>query len=195
MSFLSSDYWSNRYEVGQTGWDLKNISPPLKAYIDQLQNKNLRILIPGAGYGYEVMYLFQKGFTHVNYLDFSPAPLENFKKNLPEFPEEQLFCDDFFKHTGAYDLILEQTLFCAIDPELRDYYAKKVNDLLIPGGKLVGLLFNRQFDSGPPFGGTKEEYMRRFEPYFSICKMETCYNSVDARSGTELFIQLQKSVS
>jgi SAM-dependent methyltransferase len=192
MSFLSSDYWTNRYEVGQIGWDLKNVSPPLKEYIDQLQDKDLRILIPGAGYGHEVIYLYQKGFKHVHYLDFSPAPSKYFKKMLPDFPDSQLFCEDFFKHAGEYDLIFEQTMFCAFDPELRDDYVKKVNELLVNGGKLVGLLFNRDFDSGPPFGGTKEEYVRRFESYFSICKMDACYNSVDARLGTELFIHLKK---
>lgn len=192
MSHLTSDYWTNRYEVGKTGWDLKNISPPLKEYIDQLQNKELRILIPGAGFGHEVIYLYQKGFKYVYYLDFSPAPSEYLKNILPEFPEDQLYCEDFFKHKGEYDLILEQTMFCAIDPELRDDYVKKVNELLMNDGKLVGLLFNRDFETGPPFGGTKEEYMKRFSPYFSICKMETCYNSVDARSGTELFIHLKK---
>ncbi len=194
MLFLSSDYWTDRYESGQIGWDLKNISPPLKEYIDQLQNKELRILIPGAGLGHEVIYLYQKGFKNVNYLDFSPAPSEYLKKMLPEFPEEQLHCEDFFKYSGAYDLILEQTLFCAIDPLLRDNYVKKVNELLVNNGKLVGLLFNRDFETGPPFGGTKEEYTKRFAPYFTICKMETCYNSVEARLGTELFIHLKKNM-
>lgn len=192
MDFLSADYWTERYEGGQTGWDLKNVSPPLKTYIDQLEDKNLRILVPGAGFGYEVAYLFQKGFKHVYYLDFSPAPLEHIKNLSPEFPDDQLLCQDFFEHSGVYDLILEQTLFCAIDPDLRAKYVKKVHELLIPGGKMVGLLFNRNFDSGPPFGGTKEEYVKRFEPFFSILKIENCYNSVTARSGTELFVSLTK---
>jgi SAM-dependent methyltransferase len=192
MGFLSSDYWTERYDSGKTGWDLKNSSPPLKAYIDQLEDKSLKILVPGAGFGYEVMYLFQKGFKQVYYLDFSPAPSLHFKNWVPEFPEEQVLIEDFFEHTGTYDLILEQTLFCAIDPNLRDEYVKKVHGLLVAGGKLVGVLFNRDFESGPPFGGNKEEYVKRFEPYFSDIKIEDCYNSVVARSGTELFVRFKK---
>ncbi len=192
MGFLSSDYWTERYDSGKTGWDLKNVSPSLKAYIDQLEDKSIKIVVPGAGFGYEVMYLFQKGFKQVYYLDFSAAPAEHFKKSIPEFPEEQVLIEDFFKHTGTYDLILEQTLFCAIDPNLRDEYVKKVHELLVPDGKLVGVLFNRDFESGPPFGGTKEEYVKRFEPYFSGIKIEDCYNSVDARSGSELFVRFVK---
>jgi hypothetical protein len=63
---------------------------------------------------------------------------------------------------------------------------------LKPEGKLVGLLFNRSFEGGPPFGGSKEEYETYFHPYFSSIKMDECHNSIEPRMGTELFIQLQK---
>ena len=51
------EYWINRYKEERTGWDIGYPSTPLKEYIDQLQDKNLRILIPGAGNGYEAEYL------------------------------------------------------------------------------------------------------------------------------------------
>ena len=38
-----------------------------------------------------------------------------------------------------------------------------MHQLLIPKGKLVGLLFAEKFENDhPPFGGTKEEYKKRF---------------------------------
>ncbi len=192
MKFLSADFWSERYVSSNTGWDLGSVAPPLRAYFDQLTVQSIRILIPGCGYGHEGIYLFKKGFLHVNLLDFVSEPLQNIQSNFPEFPDDQLFVEDFFDHQGQYDLIVEQTLFCAIDPKKREDYAKKVAELLAPGGKHVGLLFNRTFDGGPPFGGTKEEYMTYFQPYFSEIQMEPCYNSVSPRAGTELFIKLRK---
>jgi len=51
-------FWSSKYQEGQTGWDMGEVSPPIKAYIDQLTNKDLSILIPGAGNAYEAAYLF-----------------------------------------------------------------------------------------------------------------------------------------
>ena len=54
-----------------------------------------------------------------------------------------------------------------------------------------GVLFNRNFESGPPFGGNKEEYLEYFSKYFSNIYMENCYNSVLPRKGSELFIQIQ----
>ena len=89
-------------------------------------------------------------------------------------------------------MIIEQTLYCAIDPLLRNDYARKSAELLDTGGKLVGVLFNRTFDSGPPFGGSKEEYLECFAPYFKSCSMEICDNSAEPRSGNELFIRLIK---
>ncbi|TXI85626.1 MAG: methyltransferase domain-containing protein [Crocinitomicaceae bacterium] len=190
--FLSPDYWSQRYENQQHGWDLGQISPPIKAYIDQLTDKNLKILIPGCGSGHEGSYLWEKGFKQVHVLDFSKHPLDLFKQNHPDFPTNQIHCEDFFQHSETYDLIIEQTLFCAIDPSLRRNYAEKAATLLKPGGKLVGLLFNRTFDAGPPFGGNQAEYEHYFSSHFSVTGFEDCYNSITPRSGSELFIKFIK---
>ncbi len=191
MEELSANYWNKRYVNSENGWDLGAISLPIKEYIDQLTDTSISILIPGCGNGYEGEYLIEKGFQNVYLLDFAEEPLLNFKNNNPNFPVENLINEDFFKHQGNYDLIIEQTLFCAIDPKLRMNYAKKISELLTPKGKLIGLLFNREFQSGPPFGGSKNEYLSYFNPYFKYVKMEDCYNSIEPRKGTELFITIQ----
>ncbi|MDO8993629.1 MAG: SAM-dependent methyltransferase, partial [Daejeonella sp.] len=51
-SNLNESFWNERYRLNDTGWDLGHVSPPLKTYIDQLTDKNLRILIPGCGNSY-----------------------------------------------------------------------------------------------------------------------------------------------
>ena len=191
MKDLSTEYWSNRYKRDEIGWDLGVISQPIKEYIDKLTDKNISILIPGCGNGYEGSYLFNLGFTNIVLLDFAKEPLDKFLKDNPDFPKNQLINEDFFDYEGKYDLIIEQTLFCAIDPSLRLKYAEKISQLLKPEGKLIGLLFNREFESGPPFGGNKEEYLIYFSNFFTRIKMENCYNSVLPRKGSELFIQIQ----
>lgn len=191
--FLTSTYWNNRYKDNTFGWDTGEITTPLKEYIDQLSNKELKILIPGAGNSYEAEYLFNHGFKQVHVLDFAEEPLKNIKKRCPDFPPEQLIKDDFFNHKGRYDLIIEQTFFCAIDPTLRSNYAEHMHELLNENGRLVGILFNTQFENpGPPFSGTKEEYEAYFKPYFEFKTFESCYNSIQPRAGRELFIHLIK---
>lgn len=190
---LSEEFWDNRYKVHDTGWDIGHASNPLKAYIDQLHNKELKILIPGAGNAYEAEYLLHNGFQNVHLVDLSSTALNNLKERVPEFPDEQLYHANFFDLNATFDLILEQTFFCAINPDLRKAYARKMHQLLNENGKLVGLLFNDTLNMDrPPFGGSKKEYLYYFEPYFQVDIFQECYNSIESRSGRELFIKLVK---
>jgi len=191
---LDSEYWNKRYQNGDTGWDVGRISDPLKAYVDQLKDKNISILIPGCGNAYEATYLLQHGFTDVTLIDISPSLVDHVKRNLSAYlgKELKIICGDFFELDQHFDLILEQTFFCALDPSLRNRYAEKMHSLLNPGGKIAGVLFNRNFDGGPPFGGTKAEYEKIFSVQFKLEIMEECYNSISPRKGNELFIKFLK---
>ena len=193
MLDLTKEYWTSRYTENDTGWDLGEISTPLKEYIDQLTDKSISILIPGAGNSYEAEYLFKNGFKNVTIIDLSEEPLKNIQKRIPDFPKENLIVGDFFEHHNHYDLILEQTFFCAINPSLRQAYAKKMHELLNNKGKLVGVLFNDVLNTDkPPFGGNKEEYISYFKPYFHFKTFESCYNSIKQRANRELFIHFEK---
>lgn len=190
---LDAPYWEGRYASKNTGWDIGDISTPIKVFVDGLSDKSLRVLIPGAGNGHEAIYMREKGFDKVTVLDWSVSALNNIKSASPDFPDDYLIKGDFFEHLGQYDLILEQTFFCAIDPKLREKYATKVAQLLKPQGRLIGLLFDAPLNEDhPPFGGHKEEYLSYFKPHFAIKTFERAYNSIDARKGRELFIQLIK---
>lgn len=186
---FNKEYWTRQYKSNKTIWDAKSITTPLKTYIDQLTNKQLRILIPGAGRAHEAEYLHKKGFTQVSLLDISPEPLLQFHKRVPDFPKSHLLEADFFKHAGTYDLILEQTFFCSIPLNRRTEYVQKTHELLAPNGKLVGLLFTRDFPKpGPPFGGSRESYLELFEPHFQIRVLAPAKNSIAPRAGSEHFI-------
>jgi methyl halide transferase len=190
---LDKEYWDKRYLDKETGWDIGYVSTPLKEYFDQIKNKDLKILIPGAGNAYEAEYLYKNGFSNVFVLDISPVAIAEFKHRVPAFPWENIICDDFFLLHEQFDLIIEQTFFCALEPYLRSSYAKKMSELLVPKGKLVGLLFDTEFPKeGPPFGGSKEQYIKYFEPYFSFHTFESAYNSIKPRAEKELFINLVK---
>ncbi len=190
---LDEIFWNNRYKTENIGWDIGKISTPLKEYFDQLTDKSLKILIPGGGNSYEAEYLFKLGFKNVYVIDVSITALSNLQKRNPKFPKNQLIHSNFFELNDTFDLIIEQTFFCAIKPELRPNYALKTSELLKPNGKLVGLLFCVPlYEDRPPFGGTKEEYIPYFSPYFNLEIMEPSYNSVLSRENEELFIKFVK---
>jgi thiopurine S-methyltransferase len=193
MNQFSESFWTERYQTNEATWDAGSITTPLKVFVDQLTDKNIRILIPGAGNGHEAEYLFNNGFKNVFVIDISPEPINNIKKRLPAFPEAHLITGDFFAHEAQYDLIIEQTFFCALDPSLQAAYAPQMQKLLKPGGKLIGVLFIDPLHSKlPPFAVTKEEYITLFQPYLQLQKLETCYNSIKPRQNRELFIIAEK---
>jgi thiopurine S-methyltransferase len=100
---------------------------------------------------------------------------------------------DFFQLQDAFDLIIEQTFFCALDPTLREAYAQKMPCVLNPNGKLVGVMFDAPMNADrPPFGGKKEEYQVLFERYFSNVTIDACYNSIAPRAGKEVFVRMEK---
>lgn len=191
---LDETFWDNRYQTNDTGWDLGGISPPIKAYIDQLNDTSIKILIPGGGNSYEAEYLYNKGFHNVFVVDISKTALNNIKSRVPTFPENQLLHQDFFDLDMQFDLVFEQTFFCAINPLLRSQYVSKMTNLLSINGKVVGLLFNVPlYSDRPPFGGSKAEYIKTFKPSFDILTMEEAHNSHETRLGRELFFKLKKN--
>lgn len=193
MFKLSPEYWNKTYETNRIGWDIGYVSTPLKDYFDQLSDKSIRILIPGAGNAYEAEYLWKQGFENVFVLDFSQAAIQSFLSRFPDFPESNILSEDFFQHKSQYDLIVEQTFFSSIHPSQRGDYAEKTAELLSPEGKLMGLVFNHPFNfEGPPYGGTAEEYQQLFSPYYHFKVFETAHNSIKPRKDRELFFVLVK---
>ncbi|MCH7396592.1 TPMT family class I SAM-dependent methyltransferase [Belliella sp. DSM 107340] len=190
---LDEQYWTSRYLQNQIGWDVGQATFPIKQYLDQIENKDLKVLIPGAGNAHEAAYALEFGFKNIHILDLSKYPLDKFIENQPTFPPSNLHHQDFFLHQGNYDLIIEQTFFCALSPSQRIDYVKKMHQLLKKDGVLMGVLFNRYFEQeGPPFGGDIDLYKSIFENHFEIKILEPCYNSVPPRRGAEVFILLKK---
>lgn len=190
---LDQDFWAERYATGDTRWDLGAVSSPLKAYFDQLMDKELDIMIPGGGRSYEAEYLHRLGFANVHVVDLTGAPFEDLIERCPDFPKDHLHVGDFFTHAGRYDLIIEQTFFCALGPQLRPRYVKRMHELLNPRGKLVGVLFDDPLNTEhPPFGGNEAEYRKLFSPVFTDLSFERCYNSIPPRAGRELWLRAVK---
>lgn len=192
---LTENYWNNRYQNNTTGWDIGEPSTPLKEYINQLQNKSIAILIPGCGNAYEAAYLLKNGFTNITLVDISELVVTELKDRFSNYlnTEIKILHANFFELKNMqFDLIIEQTFFCAILPSLRQQCVQQYANLLNPKGKVVGLLFNKEFETNPPFGGNTEEYQQYFSTHFTIKKMELCYNSIVSRKDSELFFIVEK---
>ena len=192
---LDKAYWDSRYQSNNIGWDIGFVSPAIKNWFDIQENRELHILIPGAGSGYEVSYAHKIGFKNVFYMDISSEAVALFKSKNISFPENRILSSDFFdlNLSSHFDIIIEQTFFCAQSPSKRVKYVKKTHDLLRKKGQIVGLLFGINFQkNGPPFGGDIVQYQKLFEPKYDIKKLQICKNSIPERAGNEIWMELTK---
>lgn len=189
---IDENYWNQQYASGTTKWDLGKVSPALQEYIDHLPSKNSSVLIPGCGNAYEAAYLLEQGFTDVTVIDIAPILVHTLQQKFVGVKEINIIQGDFFNHNQQYDLIIEQTFFCALPPFLRQRYVFQMHRLLKKDAILAGLMFDMAFEGGPPFAGSKTEYKRLFQDAFQFNKFSTCLHSDEKRAGSELFVELQK---
>lgn len=190
---LDASFWDNRYIRNETGWDIGQACPAFDHYfLSEDIDRQSRVLIPGAGNAYEVDMLLGHGYSQVTVLDIAPSLAERLQQKYLSNDSVRVLCQDFFAHEGTYDIILEQTFFCALPPSYREAYARKMHALLADSAYLVGVLFDRSFEGGPPFGGSGDEYRSLFEPFFTLEIFESCKRSIAPRRGTELFVKLRK---
>ena len=188
--------WQGLYEANDMRWDLGEVAPPFIKLLEAGKLPVGKVLIPGCGRGHEVMYLAQNGFD-VTGVDFAKGATSYLEKTLKECNlNGRVVHQDFFKldvsHNGVYDLVLEQTFFCAINPSLRPDYCKTVARILKPGGKLIGLFYNTGEEGGPPHNTTREDIESIFSETFTIQELEKTTWSIERRSGKELLTILEK---
>lgn len=189
-NLLDKSFWDQRWQNEQTGWDLGAPAPALIQFFDHHQlPKNTRILIPGCGNAWEAGALADRGYKNITLCDISPTLCAKLQDRYADNPEIHIICADFFSLSGPFDLVIEQTFFCALQPDLRNDYAKQMAAIIKPGGLLAGLWFSVEFPfDGPPFGGNPHDYIRLLENEFEIIEAGPSYDSVKPRQGNEWFI-------
>ena len=185
-------FWNEIYKNNQAGWDLKSPNPVLLEIMNKkefLQPCN--ILIPGCGKGYDAVTAAKLGYN-VTAVDFSPLAI-SFAKQLAEKESANVkFLEsDIFKITKngdeGFDAIYDYTSYCAINPERREEYAKKLSDLLKPNGKLIAHLFPvEDRKGGPPFGIDVNDTFNIFSKYFQLHHSTKKINSIKPRKGREV---------
>jgi SAM-dependent methyltransferase len=191
---LEAQFWEERYQSGQTGWDIGEPAPPLVDFLNSPEApKPGKILVPGCGHGHEALYLAEQGFEVVG-LDFAPSAIEFCRRQARErglesrtrFEQHDLFkLPADFK--GAFDFAAEHTFFCAIDPALRPQYVQVIHDILKPGGKLLAVFWAHNRPGGPPYGTSAGEIYRLFSPLFEIEQLQPAKRGHPRRAGEELW--------
>ena len=91
--------------------------------------------------------------------------------------------------------MIEQTCFCAINPNMRKNYEQLASNLLVKGGKLIGLWFPLDKDiseGGPAWATSIEEVKKIFSDGWVIEREEFSKLSIKPRKGREKLIIFRK---
>ncbi|CAN0271480.1 unnamed protein product [Pylaiella littoralis] len=166
-------HWSGGLNKGDL-WDTGVVSPALQKLLDEGVLPKGRSLVPGCGRGYDAIAFGKSGYDSTG-LDLSPTGVEQAKALLAEQKGEEMNgqvdfrSGDFFKFSpeqeGKFDVILDYTFLCALDPSARNDWADHMVALLRPEGELVTLIFPIvEKDGGPPFAVSETMVSGLLEP-------------------------------
>jgi 2-polyprenyl-3-methyl-5-hydroxy-6-metoxy-1,4-benzoquinol methylase len=149
-------YWENSYRSGEMGWDLGGPTPIFNDWINS-QEESLSICILGAGNGWDAINFSEKGH-HCTAVDFAESAIKNMhsyshaKGVQVNIVHSDIFdLEKIFHHT--FDIVLEYTCYCAINPDRRNDYVRMASKILKSEGKVVAILYpvgKVVNDDGPP---------------------------------------------
>ncbi len=193
-----SEFWSERYQTGRTGWDLGIPAPNVQRLVSEWAPAGGRILVPGCGRGYDARALAQKGFE-VTALDFAPEAIAEAKRLAEEeevnveWVRDDLFADRR-EWEASFDAWVELTCFCAIDPSRREAYVEQAFRWVKPGGLLLAVIFSGIGAGGPPFDSDPADLRALFGRSFEVLKAGWSPDSVPERQGKEWEMVMRRGV-
>ena len=200
MDVNSSRKWDENYEHGTDGWDLGMPTPVFKRLIASGQLVPGRMIVLGAGRGYDAREFARHGFQ-VTAVDFSSQAVSEMHRLATAEASVEILQHDIFTlpetRNHSYDYVLEYTCFCAIDPKRRPDYADLVTRLLKPNGMYIDLAYPlNERNGGPPFTVSTLEILDLFQTRgFRLISREEPTDSIPRRRHAEELLLFQKAVT
>jgi len=191
-------FWEELYLAERTGWDLGGPTPIFKEWLEEHRGQGEKVCMLGAGGGYDALEFARAGYR-VTAVDFAPTPMRRLEKQAGKgrLAVTAIIMDLFqlpTRYPDYFDLVVEYTTFCAIDPHQRDVYVATLASILKPEGRCLALFFPLEQDpeTGPPFGMSQLEIRERFQRYFHIVSEEWPEHSIPTRRLRELLVLMEK---
>ena len=182
-----TQFWVKRWQGGKIPWDLGHVPKDLLSFLERTHGEPTRVLVPGCGSGYEVRAFHDAGHD-VSAIDFSGPAVAHARATLGPLGD-RVIQGNFFKHDFAgqrFGLIYERGFLCSIPPARWREYASRMADLLVPGGRLVGLFLYGEEPEPPPFPLRDTTASALFDPEFRLVRAtEAAPDSVPVYQGME----------
>jgi thiopurine S-methyltransferase len=186
------DFWHERWQTGQTGFNQSAVHPFLARWWPRLElPPQARVYVPLCGKSLDMAWLADLGHSIVG-SELSPIAIGDF---FAERGLEQTHSDEpgFRRHAAGPFEILEgdalaltpellgpvtaaydRAALVALPPDLRRRYADSLARLLPVGARalLVAFEYPQEMKGGPPFSVEAAEIRELFEPAFRLEQVE-----------------------
>lgn len=140
MSGPDVEFWQQRFAAGQTPWDRGAPSPQLADWIEAgAIPAGARVLVPGCGSGHELVALAQAGFEATG-VDYAAHALDRAREGLQRAARSATLVQadvTAWQPPQPFDVVYEQTCWCALHPDHWTAYARQLHRWLEPGGTLL----------------------------------------------------------
>ena len=191
MDVSDPRFWDAAYDEKRDGWELGDVTPPIARALRELRGPG-RAIVLGCGRGHEVRAAARAGFEVVG-VDFAAQPIADATSLTPPDLAKHITwrrADIFaLEDEGAFDLLIEHTSYCAIDPKRRDEWMRVARKALKPGGTLLAIFYAHDRPGGPPYGTTRDDVLAALERNgFRIERSETPADSIERRCGDEFLV-------
>ncbi len=193
------EYWEKMYQDKKDDWDQGKVSPPLLEFFKHPSCPSSgRVLVPGAGRGYDATAWTKKGHETLA-VDFSQTAFQALTTLAEKTPKLSALNIDIFdlspKSTEPVDIIYEYCCFNAIHPGRRDEYFEVWDKMLKPDGMIIAIfypLINSTSLSGPPHPTSEGELLARLDGVFEVTERIAPKKSLKDRVGKEEIWILRK---
>jgi thiopurine S-methyltransferase len=185
MDSIQPEFWDQRYCAGKTPWDQRGVPACLQEFLRRTPAGG-RALVPGCGSGYEIRTLHDAGWAVLG-LDFSTAAVAQARRVLGPLGH-LVRHGDFFAPApdlGGFSLVYERTFLCALPPELHQAYARRMAELIVPGGLLCGFFFHGPEPEPPPHALDPGQVLALLHPAFEMVEDRPVPDSLPLFSGKE----------
>lgn len=185
--------WEDAWKEGRTPWDAGESPPVLVELVESSTLPAGSAVVPGAGSGYDVLTLAgpTRRVIGLDLAQHAVARFEALREEAGVPPEHaQMVRADFFEWEpdAPVDLVWDYTFLCALEPDRRGEWARRMDRILGPAGELVTLIFPmREGDpaQGPPYPLEPEAVRALLEPFFEPVVLAPVERSRPSRQGLE----------
>jgi len=142
------------------------VPPALRDWLEK-SGSGKRVLVPGCGSGYEIRAFADRGHDVVA-IDFSDAAIEAARRVLGKLADRVRKADFFALDEAPFDLVYERAFLCALPRRLWSDWARRMGELVRPGGELAGFFYLDDNERGPPFGTDRDELNKLLGAEFAL---------------------------